>query len=148
MSRDLSQGVRLNEAQEADAYILVMPEYNHSLPAVLKNAIDTVFFSIAFRHKPAATVGYSLGLSGGVRAVEHLSQILLETEAVPLRIPTLIPFVPNAFDAEGKPTNTALPVTLSVMLDDLAWLGEALKTARAKGEPPPGAFRIRAARTK
>jgi len=129
----------------ADAYIIVTPEYNRSLPAVLKNAIDTVFFSFAFRHKPVAMVGYSLGVTAAARAVEHLAQIMVETEAAPVRTPTLIPFVANAFDAEGQPLNPALDIGLKVMLDDLAWLGEALKAARAKGEQPPAGLRIRAA---
>jgi NAD(P)H-dependent FMN reductase len=53
----------------------ITPEYNHSLPAVLKNAIDTVFATFAFRTKPAACVAYSGGIAGGTRAVEHLAQI-------------------------------------------------------------------------
>jgi NAD(P)H-dependent FMN reductase len=129
---------------EGDAYFIVTPEYNHSIPAVLKNAIDTVFFSYRFRHKPVAIVGYSLGVAAGVRAVEHLNQVMVETEAVPVRTPTLIPFVANAFDAEGQPTNPALNVGLTVMLDDLAWLAETLKTGRARGAPPPAALRLRA----
>ena len=130
---------------EADAYIIVTPEYNRTLPGVLKNAIDTVFFSFAFRHKPVAFVSYSLGPTGGVCAVQHLNQIMIETEAVPVRTPTLIPLVGNAFDAEGKPNNAGVGVSLSVMLDDLAWLTKALATARAEGEPPPAALRIRSA---
>ena len=137
---------RWNEKiKEADAYIIVTPEYNHSVPAVLKNAIDSVFFSYGFRQKPIAFVGYSLGSTAGVRAVEHLNQIMLETEAVPVRTPTLIPLVTNAFDAQGQPTNSALNVTLTVMLDDLAWLARSLKAARAAGTPPPAGVRIRAA---
>jgi NAD(P)H-dependent FMN reductase len=58
---------------EGDAYLFVTPEYNHSVPSVLKNAIDSVFASFAFRHKPAAFVGYSGGISAGVRAIEHLA---------------------------------------------------------------------------
>ena len=46
---------------EGDAYLFVTPEYNHSVPAVLKNAIDSVFATFAFRGKPAAYVGYSGG---------------------------------------------------------------------------------------
>jgi NAD(P)H-dependent FMN reductase len=138
-----------NKIKEADAYVIVTPEYNHSVPAVLKNAIDTVFFSYSFRHKPVAFVAYSLGVAAGVRAVEHLNQIMIETEAVPVRTATLIPFVTNAFDTEGQPTSPALNVGLSVMLDDLAWLAKALKIARAGGAPPPAALRTRpaAART-
>ena len=135
-----------DKIREVDAYIIVTPEYNRSIPAVLKNAIDTVFFSFGFRRKPVAFVGYSLGPTAAARAVEHLSQIMLETEAVPVRTPTLIPLVTNAFDAEGQPTNPLLNVTLEVMLDDLAWLSKALKTARSEGETLPAALRIRAKR--
>ena len=134
-----------DKIKEADAYIVVTPEYNHSIPGVLKNAVDTVFFSFGFRQKPVAFVAYSLGFTAGARAVEHLTQIMVETEAVPVRTPTLIPFVANAFDEEGKPASPGPVASLTVMLDDLAWLGDALKTARSKGQLPPSALRIRAA---
>jgi len=130
---------------EADAYIIVTPEYNRSIPAVLKNAIDTVFFSFRFRQKPVAFVAYSLGFTAGARAVEHLTQIMVEAEAIPVRTATLIPFVTNAFDAELKPANPGLTTSLTVMLDDLAWLGKALKSARSEGQLSPSAVRIRAA---
>jgi NAD(P)H-dependent FMN reductase len=54
---------------EGDAYLFITPEYNHSVPAVLKNALDSVFASFAFRNKPAAFVGYSGGIAAGVRAI-------------------------------------------------------------------------------
>ena len=131
--------------KEADAYLIVTPEYNHGVPGVLKNAIDTVFFSFGFRQKPVAFVAYSLGPTAGARAVEHLTQVMVETEAVPVRTPTLIPFVTTAFDQDGKPVNTGLITNATVMLDDLAWLGNALKAARSQGQLPPSALRIRAA---
>src|SRR5216683_1997641 len=61
-----------HKIREGDAYLMITPEYNHSVPGVLKNAIDSVFISNAFRNKPMAAVGYSGGIAGGVRAVEHL----------------------------------------------------------------------------
>jgi len=134
--------------KEADAYLIVSPEYNHGIPGVLKNAIDTVFFSYAFRHKPVAFVSYSIGVAAGVRAVEQLNQVMLETEAMPIRTPTLIPFVSNAFDAAGQPANPALTFGATVMLDDLLWLTSALKVGREKGEPLPAGVRIRMAREK
>ncbi|HUB10055.1 MAG TPA: NAD(P)H-dependent oxidoreductase [Myxococcales bacterium] len=140
---------RWNEKIRAgDAFLLVTPEYNHGPSGVLKNAIDSVFVSFGFRHKPVAFVGYSGGVGAGVRAVEQLNQVMLETEAVPVRTQTLIPFVTAAFDAAGKPVNATLGVGLGVMLDDLAWLGKALKTARAEGELPPPTVRMRAALAK
>jgi len=130
--------------KEADAYLFVTPEYNHGVPGVLKNAIDSVFMSWGFRHKPVAFVSYSNGIAGGVRAIEQLNQIMLEAEAVPVRTPTIIPNVTTgAFDANGKPASPTVEATALVMLEDLAWLGNALKPARAS-EPPPPTFRVRA----
>ena len=45
--------------READALLVVTPEYLHSIPGTLKNALDSVFVSFALRHKPLAVVGYS-----------------------------------------------------------------------------------------
>jgi NAD(P)H-dependent FMN reductase len=127
------------------AYIVVTPEYNHSLPAVLKNAIDSVFLSFGFRNKPVAAVGYSAGIGAGIRAIEHLAHVAIEAEAVPLRNTVVVPFVTTAFDEDGEPLNPAANVSLDVMLDDLAWWSLALEAARAAGELIPGAFRARAA---
>ena len=62
-----------------DGFVFVTPEYNHSIPAALKNAIDFLFAE--WGRKPAGFVSY--GLSGGVRAVEHLRLVLAEVQAVP-----------------------------------------------------------------
>jgi NAD(P)H-dependent FMN reductase len=134
-----------NKIKDADAYIVVTPEYNHSLPGVLKNAIDSVFVSFAFRNKPIAAVGYSAGIGAGIRAIEHLAHVVIEAEAVPLRNTVVIPFVTTAFDAHGEPVDPMANVSLDVMLDDLAWWPLALEAARSAGELIPGAFRARAA---
>jgi NAD(P)H-dependent FMN reductase len=131
--------------KEADAYLVITPEYNHSVPGVLKNAIDSVFVSFAFRNKPLVAVGYSGGIGGGVRAIEHLAQIAVEAEMVPLRTAVVIPQVAEAFDDAGKPVNPVAEVSLGIALDDLKWWSDVLEAARANGELPPAAFRIRAA---
>jgi NAD(P)H-dependent FMN reductase len=127
-----------------DAFVFLTPEYNHSVPGVLKNAIDSVFVSFGFRNKPAAFVAYSGGLAAGVRAVEHLAHIMIETDAVPLRNTVLVPHVGNAFEGT-TPKDPVADAALTVMLDDLAWWGTALQRARAEGELAPGTFRLRAA---
>jgi NAD(P)H-dependent FMN reductase len=131
--------------KEADAYLVVTPEYNHSIPGVLKNAIDSVFVSFAFRNKPLVAVGYSGGIAGGVRAIEHLAQIAIEAELVPLRTSVIIPQVVGAFDASGAPINPITDISLRIALDDLVWWATALQNARAIGQLPPAAFRIQAA---
>jgi NAD(P)H-dependent FMN reductase len=131
--------------KEGDAYLVVTPEYNHSIPAVLKNAIDSVFLSFALRNKPLASVGYSAGIAGAIRAIEHLAHIGIEADMAPLRDSVVIPFVHEAFDADGKAKDPASDAALQIVLDDLEWWSNALSAARAAGELAPGGFRLRAA---
>jgi NAD(P)H-dependent FMN reductase len=130
---------------EGDAFLIVSAEYNHSVPGELKNAIDSVWVSFGFRNKPIGFVGYSGGIAGGARVVEHLALIAVEGEAVPLRSSVLIPFVTDAFDEDDKPKNPVTDIALGITLDDLAWFSNALGHARAEGELAPGAFRLQAA---
>src|ERR1700689_1033787 len=83
-------------------------------PASLKNAIANVFVSFALRNKPLLTVGYSGGIAGGVRAIEHLAQIAIEAELVPLRTSVIIPQVVEAFDVDGMPINPLTDISLRV----------------------------------
>jgi NAD(P)H-dependent FMN reductase len=131
----------------ADAFVFLTPEYNHSLPAVLKNAIDSVFVTFGFRNKPSVCVAYSGGQTGGSRAPEHLAQIALEAEMVPLRNNVLIPFIGEAFDEAGAARNPNTNLALSILMDDLSWWGEALKSARGTKVLPPAMFRQMAAQT-
>lgn len=72
-------GAKFNETVSSyDALIFVSPEYNHSIPGALKNAIDFLEPK-ALANKGVGFVGYSF--SGGVRQVEHLRQILANFEA-------------------------------------------------------------------
>jgi NAD(P)H-dependent FMN reductase len=130
---------------EADAYLVITPEYNHSVPGELKNAIDSVFVSFAFRNKPMAMVGYSTGIGGAIRAIEHLSQIAVEVEVAPLRSTVILPFVDKAFTEDGEPADPATEVSLQILLEDLAWWAAALHNARAAGELLPGKIRARMA---
>lgn len=128
-----------------DAFVVITPEYNHSIPAVLKNAIDSVWLSFGFRNKPVAAVGYTAGIGGAIRAIEHLAHIVVEAEAVPLRNAVLVPNVTTAFDESGSPVDPVGAAALQIALDDLAWWGRALRAAREQGEHVPGVFRMRAA---
>jgi NAD(P)H-dependent FMN reductase len=64
-----------------DGYIFVTPEYNHGIPAALKNAID--FLYAEWNNKAAGFVGY--GSAGGVRAVEHLRLVMAEVQVATVR---------------------------------------------------------------
>ena len=133
--------------KEGDAFVVITPEYNHSIPGVLKNALDNVFVSFGLRHKPVAAVGYSSAIGGGIRAIEHLAHMVIEADGVPLRSSVIIPNIATTFQ-DGVPTGAATDVALDIMLDDLAWWSRALEAARAQGELPPAVFRMRAALAK
>ncbi|MET1075549.1 MAG: NAD(P)H-dependent oxidoreductase [Umezawaea sp.] len=116
--------------EAADAFVVVTPEYNHSYPASLKNAIDWHF--TPWRAKPVGFVSYG-GVSGGLRAVEHLRQVFAELHAVTIRDTVSFHGAGALFDGDGKPKEPeGCGRAADVLLDQLVWWGDALRAARAK----------------
>ena len=114
---------------EADAFIIITPEYNHAPPAVLKNALDYV--SKEWNKKPVAFISY--GSVGGARAVEQLREIAVEFQMAPIRDAVLIPAHWGMMDATGALKPGALDGFVQAgqsMLAQLLWWANALKTAR------------------
>lgn len=114
---------------EFDGYIFITAEYNRTITAVLKNALD--FAYPEWNRKPAAAVGY--GSVGGARAIEHLRNIAVELQMAPTRFGVHIGG--SDFFAvwrDGKPLTelTHLDGPVAAMLDDLSWWANALKNAR------------------
>ena len=114
---------------EFDGYVFVTAEYNRSIPAALKNALD--FSYPEWNKKAAAVVGY--GSVGGARAVEHLRTIAVELQMAPTRAGVHIQGA-DFFAAwqQGKDLRelTHLEPSVKGMLDELVWWTKALKTAR------------------
>lgn len=107
-----------------DGFVFVTPEYNHSVPAVLKNAID--FLYAEWHNKAAAFVGY--GADGGTRAVEHLRQIMAEVRVAGVGSQVALSLFDDFVDyqdPDGKFTPRAhQEEALTTMLDDLVgWSG-------------------------
>ena len=119
----------------ADAFVVVTPEYNHSYPASLKNAID--WHRAEWTAKPVAFVSYG-GMSGGLRAVEHLRAVFAELHAVTIRDTVSFHGAHVRFGADGQPTDEAAAVAAKVMLDQLGWWARSLTEART-ARPYPGA---------
>ncbi|WP_329282299.1 NADPH-dependent FMN reductase [Streptomyces sp. NBC_00691] len=112
----------------ADAFVVVTPEYNHSYPASLKNAID--WHNPEWHAKPVGFVSYG-GFSGGLRAVEHLRGVFAELHAVTVREAIGLQGVWAQFDAEGRAVDPSVDAAAKTLLDRLTWWGEALRAARA-----------------
>ena len=95
--------------QQADALLIATPEYNYSIPGVLKNAIDWASRPAAsspLRHKPLALLGASTGGFGTVRAQLALRQVFVYTESFVLLKPeVLVSKAADKFDATGRLTD-------------------------------------------
>ncbi|UQX05446.1 NAD(P)H-dependent oxidoreductase [Streptomyces sp. RerS4] len=135
LSRDPSPEVAAELAKvsprlaQADAFVVVTPEYNHSYPASLKNLIDWHYTQ--WQAKPVGFVSYG-GLSGGLRAVEHLRTVFAELHAVTVRDVVSLHMVWDKFDETGAPKDDATQAAAKVLLDQLGWWGDALRRARAR----------------
>ncbi|MET7856580.1 NAD(P)H-dependent oxidoreductase [Streptomyces sp. NPDC005318] len=113
----------------ADAFVVVTPEYNHSYPAPLKNLIDR--YRAEWQAKPVAFVSYG-GVSGGLRAVEHLRQVFAELHAVSIRDTVSFHNAGALFDDEGRHRDPAgADAAAKTLLDQLVWWGRALRDAKA-----------------
>jgi NAD(P)H-dependent FMN reductase len=124
------EGVRWQQkVAEFDGYIFVTAEYNRSIPAALKNALDYAYNE--WNKKPAAYVGY--GSVGAARAMEHLRLINVELQMVPLRSGVHIQgadFFAVWQGGQSLESLTHLEPGVQTMLDELTWWTNALKTAR------------------
>lgn len=115
---------------EFDGYIFVVAEYNRSITGALKNALDWAYKP--FMKKAAAFVAY--GSVGGARAVEHLRNILVELQAVPVRHAVHIggsDFLPIMMGQKTweETAPNFVPFT-GEMIENLAWWTNATKAAR------------------
>lgn len=119
----------------ADAFVIVTPEYNHSFPASLKNAID--WYAQEWKTKPVAFVSYG-GIAGGLRAVSDLRAIFPGLHSVTVRDSVCFPDCRDKFDDDGHPTDPeGCTAAATTMLDQLAWWGHVLREARTH-RPYPG----------
>jgi len=114
--------------ENADGFIVVSAEYNHSIPPVLKNMFD--HFHPEFKHKPAGIVSYSNGPFGGARVAPQL-RILLGAMGL-VSIPPMFPIsnVSDAIKEDGVATDESYDRRVQKFLDEFEWYVNALRTAR------------------
>jgi NAD(P)H-dependent FMN reductase len=111
-----------------DAYVFVTPEYNHSFPASLKNALD--FLHVEWADKAAALVSYG-GVSAGLRAAGALKPVLAALRMVPVVEAATIPFFQQFLtDDDQFVPNEQLEAGGKAMLDELLRLTTALQPLR------------------
>ena len=97
------------KVKEADGLLIVTPEYNYSVPGVLKNALDAAsrpYGTSPFEGKPVAIMGASIGMLGTARAQYHLRQTMVFFNAFPLNRPEImVTFAEKKFNEAGELTD-------------------------------------------
>lgn len=117
---------------EFDGYLFVLAEYNHGMPASVKNAFDQDY--VGWNRKPVGALAY--GSMGGARSLEHLRQVAVELQMVPLRNAVHIggsEFFKVWSGGQNAPMSEiegVLQGSLKSMLEELVWWTKATKAAR------------------
>lgn len=122
--------------REANALLIASPEYNYSVPGVLKNAIDWAsrpYGDNAFEGKPVAIMSASIGSLGGARAQYHLWQSFISLDMHPLNRPeVMMPFAQDNIDANGNVTNEQTRRLIRELLEALVEWTRKLKMSDNK----------------
>lgn len=114
----------------ADAFIIVLSEYNFGFPAPIKNALDYLFNE--WKHKPVALVSYG-GVSGGLRSTQMLKQVLTALNMMPLVESVSIPFFAKYInDEETFVPDEIVTKSAHVLFSELHRWSETLKPMRVK----------------
>jgi chromate reductase len=107
----------------ADAILFVTPEYNYSIPGVLKNAIDwgsRPYGDSAWDGKPVAMMSASAGALGGARAQYHLRQVFVFTNMYPVNLPeVMIANASQKFDERGNLLDGKAKEVIQTLLQSL-----------------------------
>ena len=113
---------------QADAIILVAPEYNHAMPGLLKHVLDSCLKE--YIHKAAGIVAVSAGPFGGTRVIESSLSILRELGLVAIFWDVNIGGVGKVFDENGGLLDQALVRRTDKFVGELIWMAKTLRHGR------------------
>ncbi|MBP8626058.1 MAG: NAD(P)H-dependent oxidoreductase [Syntrophorhabdaceae bacterium] len=109
--------------KKADAILIATPEYNYSMPGVLKNALDWAsrpYGDNVFYGKPGAIMGGSIGMLGTARAQYHLRQVCVFLNIMLLNQPeVMVPFIDKKVDEEGRIIDEATIARIKELVEAL-----------------------------
>lgn len=120
------------QIEAADSLLFVTPEYNRSIPGVLKNAVDIAarpYGTNSFAGKPGAIIGASVGATGTALAQQHLRNVLAYLDVIVLTQPEVfIKFTDGLIDADGNIAADSTRKFLQGFVDRyVAWVRKQLK---------------------
>jgi NAD(P)H-dependent FMN reductase len=116
--------------RQADAIVIVTPEYSGGYPGVLKNALD--YLKEEYRRKPFGIITVSAVETGGILCLASLRQVILHLGGVPIPASLLVSRVQECFDGQGQPSDTRLAQRAKTYFDELLWFTEALAAQKKK----------------
>ncbi len=119
--------------QRSDALILVVPEYNHGYPGLLKHALDTNFDE--YTHKAVGICGVSAGPFGGARVIENLLPVMRELGLVTTSTDVNFSNVRSIFDESGALQDPSFVRRVGKFLDELIWMARVLRYGRENIPP-------------
>jgi NAD(P)H-dependent FMN reductase len=114
--------------EHADGLILIVPEYNHGYPGLLKHVLDSNLKE--YIHKAVGICGVSAGGFGGTRVVENLLPVLRELGLVTIFWDGNFSGARNLFDAEGKLLDESYVKRIDKFLGELIWMSKVLRHGR------------------
>jgi chromate reductase len=121
--------------RESDALLIATPEYNYSVPGVLKNAIDYAsrpYGDNPFDDKPVAIMSASVGMIGGARAQYHLRQMFVFLNMHPVNVPeVIVTFASDKFDSDGNLLDDNTKKFLTQLLQNLSNWTRRLREKKA-----------------
>ena len=112
----------------ADGFILVVPEYNHSFPGILKHVLDTNLKE--YIHKAVGICGVSAGSFGGARAIQSLLPVMRELGLVTTFYDLNFGDVNNLFDDSGKLLEESYIRRFERFMKELVWMSTVLRYGR------------------
>jgi NAD(P)H-dependent FMN reductase len=119
--------------KRADALILVVPEYNHGYPGLLKHALDMNLDE--YIHKAVGVCGVSAGPFGGARMIENLLPVLRELGLTTIFTDVNFGHAGKIFDESGKLIDDAFISRAAKFLDELIWMARVLRYGRENIAP-------------
>ena len=112
----------------ADALVLVVPEYNHGYPGLLKHVLDTNLKE--YIHKAVGICGVSAGGLGGTRVIQNLLPVMRELGLVTIFWDGNFSSVQNLFDANGALVDQAYLKRTDKFIKELVWMAQTLRYGR------------------
>lgn len=124
-----------NKVTSSDAFFILTPEYNMSLPPALTNMMSQLP-PPSFEYKPSGIISYTMGTRGGLGVCVAARPFLSELGCIPVKHMSTISLVHKEVNEDGKTENKLIEESLKTLFEQVEWWGDATKSKRANNGVP------------